>query len=215
MAAITDYNSLQTSVTQYLVNSDEAGMFDTFLKLAENRFNRELRIREMVPSSPKTYTGSWKDFELGSDFIEAIAVYTSDNALSYMPPQKFFNLKAAHGSPSGTPEYYTIVGSEMHLAPYGTSATTTVIRYAELTPLSSSNTTNELMPKAADLYLYGVLLEAQPFLNEQARIEEFVAFYDRAKESLLAADARARMRPGAGQRMRANGVSADGAFRIP
>ena len=90
-----------------------------------------------------------------------------------------------------------------------------MIRYAELTPLSSSNTTNELMPKAADLYLYGVLLEAQPFLNEQARIEEFVAFYDRAKESLLAADARARMRPGVGQRMRANGVSADGAFRIP
>ena len=215
MAAITNYSTLQQSVTQYLVNSDEAGMFDTFLGLAENRFNSELRVREMAGGTlTAAQTESTKD--LGSDFIEALAVTLgSSGSISYLPPQKFFGLEAANSDTSGTPEFYTIVGSTMHFAPYGGSFTPTIRYYKTITPLSSSVATNELMPKAANLYLYAVLLEAQPFLNEPDRIPEFQTFYDRAKESLLSADARARFRPGVGQRMRANGVTNDGVFRIP
>ena len=217
MAAITDYHSLQDAVTQYLVNTDEAGMFDTFLGLAENRFNRELRISEMVGSDKTSASSTSATFDLGDDFIEAVAVYstTDTTALSYLPPNKFFNLKSAHGSPVGKPEYYTIIGNTMHFAPYGTAATVTVVPYVELSGLPSSNTTNSIMPKAANLYLYGVLLEAQPFLNEPGRIQEFESFYDRAKSALIAADSRKRLRPGVGQRMRSSGVTADGVFRIP
>jgi len=221
MAAIVNYSTLQDAVTQYLIHSDDAGLFDTFLKLAENRFNKELRVRELVSDTVGTTGAGFvsSNTTLSADFVEPIAIYLSapvgnSGSLSYLPPNKFFNLKSSH-SGTGIPKYYTIFGNKMHFSPFGTSCTANWHYYKELTPLTSSNATNELMPSAANLYLYGVLLEAQPFLNQPERITEFESFYDRAKDSLIAADARARLRPGVGQRMRASGVTADGVFRIP
>ena len=73
-------------------------------------------------------------------------------------------------------------------------------------------TTNTLLTLAPDVYLYGVLFEAQPYLVDQAREEEFDALYRRAIDGLHASDTRARHRPRG--RAFAEGVTPDGAFRI-
>jgi len=51
-------------------------------------------------------------------------------------------------------------------APAG-STDYSIVYYAQNPALSDSNTTNWLLTKSADLYLYSALLEAAPYLNNE------------------------------------------------
>ena len=45
---ITDYASLQAAVADYLNREDLTTQIQTFIQLAEAKFNRELRVRDML-----------------------------------------------------------------------------------------------------------------------------------------------------------------------
>lgn len=213
--AIGTYGELQGAVNDYLVFTDVGAVFDTFLSMAEARLNREIRTREM--ESTQTYSSqSAQDLALPPSYLELIDFYETGaggRTLSYLNPGQFWSL---HSSRSGTaqPKYYTIIGDNLKLSPIPESAGRDyeVHFYAEVSPLTAASPTNSLLSKAPDLYLYATLLEAQPYLADQERALEFAALYDRAKESLLAADVRSKLRPGA--RMKTSGPATDGAFRI-
>jgi len=44
---ITDYASLQAEVAGWLARADLTSQIPTFIQLAEARFNRDVRVREM------------------------------------------------------------------------------------------------------------------------------------------------------------------------
>jgi hypothetical protein len=52
-----------------------------------------------------------------------------------------------------------------------------MIYYAKITSLSDGNTTNWLLTKAPDVYLYGALTHAAPFLMDDQRIAVFAQIY--------------------------------------
>jgi len=216
---ITDYASLQSAVKNYLVYDDVNEFFDLFLGLAEARLNREIRIREMRANSGDLTANASSEISIPSGLIEIIDFYeTGENGgtLDYLAPQKFWSLKSSR-SGSAQPAAYTIDGTTIYLTPL-TDSTSRVYRidfYKELTGLSATNTTNSLLTKAPDVYLYAVLLCAQPYLADPARQSEFAAMYENSRQSLLAADTRSRYRPGVGNHIRSFGVTPDGEFRIP
>jgi hypothetical protein len=47
-------------------------------------------------------------------------------------------------------------------------------------PLSATNLTNSILTEASDIYLYGALLEATPFLEHDERIPVWKAAFDGA-----------------------------------
>jgi hypothetical protein len=65
-----------------------------------------------------------------------------------------------------------------------------LIYYAKLSKLSTSNTTNWLLTKAPDVYLYGSLLQAAPYLQDDARIQVWAGLYKTGIEELQIADER-------------------------
>src|SRR5207245_438282 len=79
--------------------------------------------------------------------------------------------RASAANVPARPRYFTIFSSEIELAPTPDAAYTIEMVYRQLIPPLASNGTNWLLAAAPDLYLYGALLEAAPYIKEDARIQ--------------------------------------------
>lgn len=96
---------------------------------------------------------------LPTDFLEAREVWLASQAdwmpLSYLPPHTYDSLYGS--SESGPPVAYSIIGAQIRVGP-GASASDTLrlIYYASL-PGLVANSTNWLMTRAPNVYLYGAL----------------------------------------------------------
>jgi hypothetical protein len=227
-----NYTDLQDTLKAYLEQDDVATMIQTFIELAETRFNREIRNYRMIAGA--NYNIQSKNITFPSDFIEAmnwrVANHDSEmfTNLEYTPPNRFYGIPAA--LQLGKPRIYTLsrvsgVGN-VHgiiLGPDPGSADGSeespilydarLEYYGTISPLTNTNSTNWLLDFAPDLYLYGSLLEAEPFLVNDARMVTWEKLYERGRNSLNAADARARYRPGGV--MRPESIANDGKAWLP
>jgi hypothetical protein len=78
---------------------------------------------------------------------------------------------------------------EFELAPTPDSNYTLELLYfAAPTYLSDSNTSNVFMANAPDALLYAALLEAEPYIMNDARIQTWGSMYNRAIETLNISD---------------------------
>jgi hypothetical protein len=59
-----------------------------------------------------------------------------------------------------------------------------MVYYQQVPPLSNVTTTNWLLSKSPDVYLYGALVHAAPFLMDDQRINTFASFYSQRVEAL-------------------------------
>jgi hypothetical protein len=107
------------------------------------------------------------------------------------------NLAAQYPS-SGKPRFFTVAGGQFRFLPVPDSSYTGELAYyAKLSKLSDSNTTNWLLTAAPDAYLYGTLMQAAPYLQDDARIATWSALYSSALEDLQVADDRSATSGGA------------------
>lgn len=210
---LTNYAELQQTIEDYLENDDVSGNVVDFIRLAEARMDREISIQAMH----KVFTDeiSASEVALPSDYIEVVSWRLTGTAIDAtgirLTPDKFFGMIGQ--STGGVPRYYTIVGTNAHWAPDPGTPDAGQHPYsleylAQIPALSDTNTTNWMLTRYPDVYLYASMLEAQPFLIDDARIEVWAGLYKQAITSLAGVDVRGRFRPGA--RMRPEGVPTDG-----
>jgi hypothetical protein len=99
---------------------------------------------------------------------------------------------------SGKPLYFSIVGSQFRLLPIPDGEyQAQLVYYAKLAKLSNANTTNWLLTQAPDVYLYGSLLQAAPYLQDDARIPVWSELYQSGLDQLQIADDRGSTSGGA------------------
>jgi hypothetical protein len=85
--------------------------------------------------------------------------------------------------------FYTQRGLEFELAPKPDSTYTVVLLYyAKPDVLSDSNSSNVFMANCPDALLYGALLEAEPYLMNDARLATWTQLYSSAITSLSESD---------------------------
>jgi hypothetical protein len=144
----------------------------------------------MLKSVTTTTTGGDSTVELPSDFLEARDFYVSTNPiqpLTYSSPAIFS--RNTKSTTSGKPLDYTILASEFKLSPIPDSTYTLELLYfAAPTFLSDSNSSNVFMANAPDVLLYASLLEAEPYLMNDARIQVWGSLYDRGIATLSTSD---------------------------
>ena len=188
--ALANYSDLKTTVANYLGRSDLTSQIPDFISLAEIRLNRSLRIRQMLQNATAQTTGGDATVGLPSDFLELRDIYIAGNpriTLSYLSPSAFS--RDARADQSGRPVFYTMSGAEFVLAPLpDTNYTLTMLYFAKPTALSDANPSNVFMANAADALLYGALVEAEPYLMNDARIQVWSSYYQNALDSLNVAD---------------------------
>jgi hypothetical protein len=84
---------------------------------------------------------------------------------------------------------YTILASEFQLAPIPDSAYILKLLYfAAPTFLGDTNASNVFIANAPDALLYASLLEAEPYIMNDARINTWGTMYDRAISTLTKSD---------------------------
>jgi len=184
------YSDLKTSIANYLARSDLTTQIPDFITFAENRLRRELRIRQMLKSVTTSTVSGDSTVELPSDFIEIrdfVALTNPIQPLSYSSPSALSNDPRA--SEVGVPKSYTILANDFLLSPPPDGVyTLRMLYYAAPAYLSSSNTTNVFLTTAPDALLYAALIEAEPYLMNDARINTWGTMYDRAISSLAKSD---------------------------
>ena len=184
------YSDLKTSIASYLARSDLTTQIPDFITFAENRLRRELRIRQMLKSVTTATVSGDSTVELPSDFIEIrdfVALTNPIQPLSYSSPSALSNDPRA--SEVGVPKSYTILANDFLLSPPPDGVYTLRMLYYSAPPyLSSSNATNVFLTIAPDALLYAALIEAEPYLMNDARINTWGTMYDRAISSLAKSD---------------------------
>ena len=188
--AITTYSDLQTTVANYLARSDLTVQIPDFIRLAEIRLRRDLRIRQMMNAATTTTTGGDATVALPSDFLEVRDLVVQTNPVrpvNYISPSVFS--RNARVTESGVPLDYTILATEFKFAPVpDTAYTLEIVYYAAPPYLTSSNSSNVFLANCPDLLLYAALGEAEPYLMNDARIQVWAAMYDRGLASLNTSD---------------------------
>ena len=188
--SITTYAELQTVIAGYLARSDLTTQIPDFIRLAEVRLRRDLRIRQMLTSTTLTCTSGTATVTIPSDFLEIKDFVVTGNPvrpLNYESPSLFS--RNSRSMDAGKPLDYTVLATTFKLAPIPDSNYTLSLVYsAAPTFLSDANTSNAFLVTCPDLLLYGALIEAEPYLMNDARINTWGTMFDRAMGSLTRSD---------------------------
>lgn len=156
MGAIADYGDLLIAVQDYTGRDDFTHLFPRFVRLAEDRINRELRVGAIETEADIT-TASDGTATLPSDFMEARMVVDSSGYI--MDSVTLTALNGLYSNTAGIGRAYTIVGSTFHVKPTQ-AATFTLSYYAKVDPLATAvGNTNTVLDEAPMIYLYAVALE--------------------------------------------------------
>ena len=181
--AISTFAELKTATANWLDRSDLTDRIPEFIALAEARFNRILRTRDMetVSTAISTAAGT-REYSLPTGFVQMKEFHlTTDplTPLAYITPEMMTRIWA--GSGQGKPEVFTIIADNVRLGPNPDAVyTTSMLYYKTFTALSDSATTNDMLTNNPDVYLYGTLLEAEPFIMNDQRVQLWGMAFEKA-----------------------------------
>ena len=188
--AIGTYAELQTAVANWLDRDDLTDRIPEFIALAEARFNRVLRLRSMEVKYTANTVAAQRNLALPASYIQMrnFQVNTSPlTILSYVTPEIYDRLWG--GSTQGTPKFYTILADEVSLGPIPASVQEVeMLFYKKFENLSGSVATNWLIINAPDIYLYGSMLEAEPFIMNDERVQLWATALERGVSDLQEQD---------------------------
>lgn len=181
MTEILDYASLQSAVTEYLARDQDSTLISripTFIQFAEAKFNRQLFVRQMEQRATALANLASDEPEfisLPADFQSMrrvrLAGVAGKPCLEFKSGVQIDEYRFSTVDLAGQPRYFTVFGNEIELAPTPDAAYTIEMIYRRNLPPLASSPTNWLLASAPDLYLYGALLEAAPYLKEDGRIQ--------------------------------------------
>lgn len=168
--ALANYTDLQAAVADWLNRADLTSRIPDFIALAEAQMNRKLRTRQMIAVADSTLDAG--RIALPTDYaaLKQVTLLTNPvSTLSYAEPEHLQRTRRTQ--PTGIPRFYTIVGSSLMVAPTpDTSYPVEIIYWQKVPALSGGAPTNWVLTAHPDLYLYGALLQAAPYLRDDDRV---------------------------------------------
>lgn len=192
--ALDTYAGLKAEIADWLNRGDLAAQIPTFIRLFEAQAERNLRVREMVARATTTLEDQFT--QLPTDFLSLVNVQLNGvtparPALNYAPMQEIDRIRS-QAADGGRPTDYTIVGNNIEVAPVpDTPYAVEIVYYQKLHRLSDTNPSNWLLTGSPDLYLYGSLMQAAPYLKDDARVQLWSAAMTQLYEDIRIADERA------------------------
>lgn len=181
--ALDTYANLQASIASWLNRSDLTTQIVDFISLAEAEMSRRLRRsteRASLTIGSKVNIMPCTAAELRSIYLVTGTPHL-DKPLNVVTPEVLAEMRALQGGQVGRPRWAAITssGRELIVAPApDQSYTAEVIYFKQLQPLSATNTINEELHAAPDLYLYGALAQAEPFLEHDERMDLWKTKFD-------------------------------------
>lgn len=173
---ITNYASLQSAIADYLNRQDLTAQIPMFIQFCEAELNTQLRCREQIVRAEATSSAEF--VQLPAGWLEGINLQIVDG----VSPLRYVTLDEAdiikRERRFDAVHAYSLMNGAIELVPAPSDDVDIEMVYYEKIPaLSSQNTTNWLLTKAPDVYLYGALTHASPFLLDDQRMSMFASIY--------------------------------------
>ena len=218
MAKVTNYGTLKTAISDWLARGDLSDYTDQFVQFAENQIysDPELRLRQMEKQLDG-FVGCDGKMDVPDDYLELKHAYLDkspriqlercDPAFIYetygtrfagltpFSDTELSDSSFAYGN--GVPKYIATEGDTFILAPFPSDQYRVGgIYYKKFTALNAESDTNWLLTNHPDLYLYGALMQAEPFIKNDSRIMLWEKMYERARARVRGSERRERFSGG-------------------
>jgi hypothetical protein len=197
--ALDTYAGLQAEVADWLDRADLTSKIPTFIRLFEAQAERKLRVRQMLVANQTGTLDSSGFITLPDGFLalQNFAVYDAAG----LPTPLTYASKAQCDQrrhdlvTTKLPTVYTLNSTSIEMAPRPDAAYAYELSYwSKLPKLGTYVSSNWLLADHPDLYLYGTLLQAEPYLKHDERIDIWAGALSTLMEDITLADEKA-MRP--------------------
>lgn len=162
---ISTYAELKTAVANWMHRSDLTDRIPEFISMGESYLNGRLRLRDMRETADITPSMSDSYVSLPASWMETIS-FTDDlgSTLRESTPEEM----ALHQPSAGRPRLYRIT-DRIDFERVSDASYTFKMTYLKRLNIEADNT-NSVLTNWPGLYLYSALLQAVPYIKDDARI---------------------------------------------
>jgi hypothetical protein len=189
--ALSTYAQLKSAIADWLERSDLADRTADFVVLAESRLNRLLRFRTLESDQALVGVVGSRMAPLPAGFREPVTLWFEGaggrEAMRYADVAGL-----ATSTRPGRPRLWTIDGSSVAFERPCDEAYPFSLRMLGRLALSDLQPTNPVLSDYPDLYLFGALVEAAPYLRDADLLSLFAARFEAALAEARAKEARAK-----------------------
>lgn len=153
--SITTYSELKTALANWSKRSDLTTLMGDFIALAESDMQVRLKLVDFEDIASVAVTDGAGATPTG--YSGARSAYWDGNLdapVKYVTPAQFDAMR----NKSGTPAFFTVVGSDILTSPSNTG-NLVMTYHARFTPLSDVATSNVILTNYPDAYLHGSLAQ--------------------------------------------------------
>jgi len=195
VAVAMTYDSLSADVQSYLERTDQATIdkIPTFIMLAEQIIASEIKFMGNLTVNTFSLTASDPVIEKPARWRKTVSMSITVNGQKQpvlLRKYEYLRTYWPNATQTDTPLYYADYDYYHWLiAPTPDAAyAAEVLYYERIQPLDSSNQTNWFTMYAPQALLYGTLLQAMPFLKNDARVQLWQTMYAQYMAALKAED---------------------------
>lgn len=204
--SISTFTELKAAIADWLLRDDLTAVIPSFIALAEADLNRNVRHWRMEARTTITLDAQYE--ELPSNYLEAkrLSITSGDTyRLELISQAEMETLRASSVNVTGRPLYYAVTAGQLEFFPTPADSYTLEIVYVtSLTALAdAAGGANWLLTHYPDVYLYGSLMHAAPYLSDDDRINVWAQLYAQAVAGVNAESNKAKF-SGAGMRLKIN-----------
>jgi hypothetical protein len=174
--ALTNYDELKTSVGDWLNRQDLAAVIPDFIRLLEAQAQRKLRVRQMFVEVDTTIDTDTGRITLPDDFLQLRDLRVLDTngvpiGISYAAPNELTSILRSQQGAAGIPRVFTVHKDSIEVVPTPNADYTVKLFYVRKIPaLSAELASNWLLEEHPDIYLFGALMQAAPYLKNDERV---------------------------------------------
>ena len=202
--AITTFSELKAALANWLNRDDLTSVIPDFISLAEADFDRVLRHWRMEERSTANLDARYT--ALPSGFLEAVRFHldVDERPIELLTPLSLQQRRENNSDTQGKPEFYAIIAGQIEVFPTpDASYNSELYYYVGIPNLSDSNTSNWVLTYFPDVYLYGSLVHAAPYLVDDERLTTWASLYQSAINGINANNEKAKF-GGSGLRIQVN-----------
>ena len=181
--AITTYDELKASIANWLNRDDLTAVIPDFIALAEAQIARDIRHWRQEKRVTTSVNEQYEN--LPNDWLEMIQIQlTAGGSLQAVSASELQSRKEVSLT-ANKPKYYRLTSDQIELYPAPDQPYEASMQYyARVPALSDAETFNWILTEYPDIYLYGSLVHAAPYLADDQRITVWASLYKSAVDAL-------------------------------
>lgn len=187
--SLDNYANLKASIESWSHRDDVKGLIDDFILIAETEMysnsEAQLRLRDMITTETSS-TGTGDRFQpLPTGYLEMRSFRVTESTNNWYEIDYKVPAQMDIRSGVGLPHFYTITSQIEYDVEPEQDYVTDIVYYGKLTGLSSSNTTNAILTRYPQIYLYGGLWALNQWANND---EEEMKYYAKFIKAIAGAN---------------------------